>query len=102
MLIILNPEMVQVAFFIDAIGMEMFIMLVEIQLLAVLSEFYNARIKPLFDYIKYLYSRFSPPLTWKNFIGTPGSLTFVAHSPAMLMYLLVFSAVIGMTLNVYK
>jgi len=101
-IIILNPEMVGLALFIDAIGLEMFIMLLEVQVLAILSAILNNKIRPMFEFIKLYYSRNFPFFTWKSMKESPESLTYAAQSPATLMYLLVFSAVVGVVLNVYK
>ena len=100
--IILNPEMVGLALFIDAVGLEIFIMLLEVQLLAVLSAILNNRIKPIIEFIKTSYARYFPLLTWQNIRETPQCLVFSTPSPATLMYLLVFSAAVGIVSNVYK
>ena len=102
LLIILNPEMVQLALFIDAIGLEMFLMLLEVQILAVVSVFFNNKIKPLLNFIKCFYVNYIPSVTLKNIKETPEGLALASQSPAILMCLLVFSAAIGMALNVYK
>ena len=99
-LIILNPETVQLAFFIDAIGLEMFLMLLEIQVLALLGMFFNTKIKPIFSYIIGLYSRHFLTASWKDIKEKPENLMLAVPTPATLMYLLVLSAAIGVILNV--
>ena len=98
-LIIFNPEMVGFALFIDAVGLEMFLMLLEIQVLAILGAFFSIRIKSFFSYIRYLCTRHALTFSWKNIEGKPETLMLVVPSPATLMHMLVFSAAIGIALN---
>ncbi len=55
-LIIFNPEMSELAIFVDAVGLEVFLMLLEIQLLAILSVFFNCKIVPIYTYLKYIFA----------------------------------------------
>lgn len=87
--IAVNPEMVELALFIDAIGLEMFVMLVEVQLIAIISLFYQSRIKPAVNYIQHVWLR-----------RKPTHLTLVIPSPALLMNMLVVSAFIGIVFDV--
>lgn len=100
-LIIFNPEMVQFALFIDAVGLEMFLMLLEIQVLAILGAFFHTRIKPMFTYVKYFYTRHILAFSCKHIKEEPESLMLGVPSPAALMYMLVFSAAIGIALNAH-
>lgn len=52
-LIILNPEMVELALFIDAVGLEMFQMLLELQVLAILGALLNNNIKSAISWLKH-------------------------------------------------
>lgn len=88
--IILNPEMLELAFFIDAVGLEIFLMLLEIQLLAILSAFIDTKIKPTFKNIKY---------SWSRIKTAPESLILVMPGPVFIMHMLVFSAAISLALN---
>jgi len=98
-LIIFNPEMIELALFIDAVGLEMFIMLLEVQVVAILSAFLNKNIRPALNFIKLSYTRYFHPLAWKNIKETPVSLGFAAQSPAILMCSLVLSAFTGIVNN---
>ena len=98
-LIIFNPEMVELALFIDAVGLEMFLMLLEIQVLAILGAFFRTRIKPIFTYIKGLCTRNALTFSWKNIKKKPETLMLVMPGPATLMHMLVFSVAIGVALN---
>ena len=100
-LIILNPEMAQLAFFIDAVGLEVFLMLLEIQFLALLGMFFNTRIKPIFSSIVNLYSRYFLIFSWENIKEEPENVLLAVPSPATLMHMLVFLAAVGIILNVH-
>ncbi|MCP4408556.1 MAG: hypothetical protein GY807_12485 [Gammaproteobacteria bacterium] len=99
-LIILNPEIVELALFVDAVGMDMFLMLLEIQVLAILGTLFNTKIKPVIAYVKYFYTRHILVFSWKHIKEEPESLMLVVPtSPATLMYMLVCSAAIGIAFN---
>lgn len=98
-LIVFNPEMVELALFIDAVGLEIFLMLLEIQVLAILGAFFNTRIKPIFTYVKHLYTRNILTFSWNNIMEKPETLILVVPSTVTLMHILVFSAAIGIALN---
>lgn len=89
LLIIFNPETIELALFIDAVGLEMFLMLLEIQVIAILGMFLNTKIKPIFTYIKYFYARHSLMFSWKYIKEEPESIMLMAPSPATLMAMLV-------------
>lgn len=79
--IVLNPEMIELALFIDAIGLEMFLMLLEIQALTILSAYFNIKkIKNTFNQIKYLF--------------LPANIILIMPTAATLMVMLVLSAFI--------
>ena len=90
-IIIINPEIAELALFIDAVGLEMFFTLLEVQLLLTLGVFYN-KIKMIFAYLKEL---FKVKFSWKNYQRNPQNLLLIVPTPAMLMHLLVFSVIIG-------
>ena len=98
-LIILNPEMVNLALFIDAVGLEMFLMLLEVQVLAILGAFLTTKIKPILAYIKNFQVYHFLGFSWRKIRKEPESLMFVAPSQATLMHFLVFSAAISIAFN---
>ncbi len=81
--ILFNPEMANLALFVDAVGLEMFLLLLQIQALVMLGLFLNTKIRPVFIYIK----------------NEPGRLMLLVPSQATLMHSLVFSAAIGFALS---
>ena len=90
-LIMLNPEMIELAIFIDAVGLDMFLLLFEIQILAILSSLLNTKIRPIFNCIeKFMAKRFTR-VSWDGVKSNPGLLIFVTPSPAALMNVLVLS-----------
>jgi len=100
-LIILNPETVQLAFFIDAIGLEMFLMLLEIQFLVTLGLFFTTYIKPVFLYFTGMYSRHFLSFSWKTIKEKPEILMLTVPSPATLMHMLVLVAIIEIITNTH-
>lgn len=52
--LLLNPELMSLALFIDAIGLDLFILLVEVQIVAISGYYFHAWIKPiLMPFYKY-------------------------------------------------
>jgi hypothetical protein len=100
-LIILNPEMIELALFIDAVGLEMFLMLFEVQVLMILGVLLNNKIKPAISGLKLFVKKHLLFDCTRNFkVGTE-SLILSAHSEAALMHLLVISAVISGVLGAH-
>ncbi|MCU7920830.1 MAG: hypothetical protein KZQ95_21105 [Candidatus Thiodiazotropha sp. (ex Epidulcina cf. delphinae)] len=95
LLVILNPEMAELALFIDAIGLEMFLMLLEVQIVAIFSVFFSSKIKPAYIYVKNFCLRFLTIVSWKNIKENPDSLMLAVPSPVMLMNALVVSTLMG-------
>lgn len=58
--LVINPELMALAVFIDAIGLEMFLMLLEVQLIAVFGYYFNTWLKPLFLPIYHKLQRVDP------------------------------------------
>ena len=52
LLVMLNPEMIQFALFVDAVGLEMLLMLLEVQVLTVMAMLFNGQIKAVFGRLK--------------------------------------------------
>ena len=95
--IIFNPETVELALFIDAIGLDMFFLLIEVQLIAIFSVFFNNRIKPTLDHINFLRAHFAG-LSWRGIRQEPESLLWVIPSQATIMFMLVFSCAISIAI----
>lgn len=68
----------------------MFLMLLEIQVIAIMGMFLNTTIKPIFTDIKYFYARHVLMFSWKYIKEEPGGIMLVVPSPATLMGTLVF------------
>lgn len=51
-LLILNPETVGLALLIDSIGLEIFVLMVELQIVALFGVVFHNKIKPAFSYIR--------------------------------------------------
>ena len=101
-LIILNPEMMELALFIDVIGLEMFFMLLEVQVIAIAGAFLQTRIKPLFILVKQAcLKRFNATL-WSNATTGVKDVIVTVLGPVILMHLLVVSAAIGIAVNAYQ
>lgn len=94
-IIILNPEVAELALFIDAVGLEMFFILIEVQILLTLGIFYD-KIKSGYFYLKSLYQHSKLNISWQNVKTDPSGLFLLAPSQATLMTLIVFSAAIDM------
>lgn len=92
-IIILNPEMAELALFIDAVGLELFFMLIEIQILVALG-MVRAKLRLYFVCMKNSYKHFSSRRMWQNIKEEPESLLLFVPSQATIMSLLVFTAFI--------
>jgi len=92
--IILNPEMIELALFIDVVGVDLFLLLVEIQLFAIASTL----LAPIFMRTKLFYKQYIFTLSSKNFMDTLFKLQIYTQCPATIMYILVASAALNITL----
>ena len=101
LIVILNPEFAELALFIDAVGLEMFLMLIEVQVIAIFSVFFSTKIKPICIYVKSLCLRLIPINCWINIKKNPDALMLAVPSPAMLMNALVVLTLISIVFNVY-
>lgn len=97
LLLVLNPETAQLAFFIDAVGLEMILLLFEIQLLAIGIFLYGRTIKPLLTWVGITLH----PLwqTGSNIKRNPKTLVLMVPSQAAVMHMLVLSAGIAVACN---
>ncbi|MCU7797604.1 MAG: hypothetical protein KZQ73_07585 [Candidatus Thiodiazotropha sp. (ex Semelilucina semeliformis)] len=98
-LIILNPEMLELALFIDAVGLEIFLMLLEIQVVLLVSMLFNTRIRPIIIALQRIWSRHFQRFSWNIVTSKPRYLLLAGQSQAILMHILVVSAAIGVVLN---
>jgi len=90
MLFILNPETYQFALFIDAVGLEILLLLIEIQIVVIATDIYNQTIKPLALLLQ--------PSYWK--LRAYQLSTFSIIKEAAFMQVFVFSSAIGIVLNI--
>lgn len=90
-IIIINPEVAGLALFIDAVGLEMFFMLLEVQILVVFGMF-HAKLSMYFLYVKDLFSYLFSKKMWLNIKKKPENLQLLVPSQATMMSLLVCSA----------
>ena len=100
-LIMLNPEFAELALFIDAIGLEMFFMLIEVQFIAVTGAILNTKIKPIYNYLRVLYLKNSPVGSWSLIKNEPALILSSIPGPAFVMNLLVISVICSSILNSY-
>jgi hypothetical protein len=100
-LIILNPEMIELALFIDAVGLEMFLILFEVQVLVIMGALLNNKIKPAISSLKLFVKKHLLYDYSRNFKAGTESLIISVPSEAALMHLLVVSAVICGVLGVH-
>ena len=97
--ILLNPEMAELAIFIDAVGLEMFILFLEVQVLSILGTLLYTPIKSFLMRVKQLRVSYFQWATWKSIKETPECLILATQSQALLMVILVFSAAISIAVN---
>ena len=93
-LTILNPEIFELALFVDAIGLDIFLLLLEIQLIAVVSTL----LTPFFKCTKLFYKECIFTLSQTNFKDTLFKLLIYPQGPATIMYILVFSTAFNISL----
>ena len=99
-LIVLNPETVHFALFLDAIGLDIFLLLLEVQIFAMVGIFVTENVKPMQAYLKRHYLQHVLTFSRNNFRENLRTLVFSVPSQAAVMHLLVFSAAIGMVFGV--
>lgn len=97
-LISLNPEMLSFALMIDAVGLELILRLLEVQVVLIIAAYYGKTIKPILlrliqDSLYYL-SLFSKKTTSK-----PNILLLAAPGPAALMNTVVIGVLLGTVVN---
>ncbi len=97
LLIILNPEMIELALFVDAIGLELFLMLVEVQIMAIVALFLSSTLKPLHIYAKHFWFPQPCNIHWLCL----KTLLLAVYGPVILMNVLVLAAAIGILSTAY-
>jgi hypothetical protein len=100
-LIILNPEMAELALFIDAIGLELFLMLLEVQVIALAGALFHTSIKPISILTKRVWLKLINAVDWDNAKEGIEGMMLAVSAPVILMNLLVVSAAIGIVFNVH-
>lgn len=93
--------MVEVALFIDAIGLDVFLMLLEVQVLAMLGAFLSNGIKPVISRMKHLFAGALHAGTVKKMKAGADYLVVSMPIEAALMHLLVISAIVGGAVDVW-
>jgi len=97
LVIILNPEMSVLALFIDAIGLEIFIMLLRIQITAIVAPLIYININAIFSVINRLCAQTRAWYLRSHGAPKPTYLMLLVASQASIMHLLVFSTALGIT-----
>jgi hypothetical protein len=100
-LIILNPELAELALFIDAIGLELFLMLLEVQVVAIAGAIFHTRVKPITILAKRGWSKLINIVDWDNAKQGMEGMMLAVSAPVILMNLLVVSAAIDILFNVH-
>lgn len=100
LIIILNPEMAELSLFIDVVGIDLFLMLLEVQLIAIFGVFIHSKIKPLYLHIKYFFN-FLSINSWINIKVYRKSILLPVPSPDIVMNMLVISVLLGAIFNVH-
>lgn len=99
-LIILNPETIQLALLVDAVGLEMYLMLFEIQIVIAFGLIFSNKIKLALAYLESFVKNHILAISWKRIKTVAGHLVFAVPAQALLMHILVLSAVVGVVVNV--
>ncbi|MET0027734.1 MAG: hypothetical protein ABW101_08860 [Candidatus Thiodiazotropha sp.] len=94
-LIILNPETIHLALFIDSVGLEILLMMFEIQVVLLIGMYLNSRIKPILDYLRHFIRGCIYMVSWKSIKEEPAYLIYAVPSQATLMHALIILAVVG-------
>lgn len=98
-LIILNPEMAQFALFIDIVGLDVFLLLLEAQVLVVLGGIIGMRGRHIYSYLMHLCGRYLLLFSWQGIGKKAENVSLVIPGQAAFMHLLVFSAALGIALD---
>lgn len=94
--LLLNIETMELALFINAIGIDVFLLLVEMQVAALLAASYHWTLKPVVNFfLGFSAHPFIFP-TWSSVKDYPGAFAFVFPPGAVMMFLLISGSIIWM------
>jgi len=101
LLLVANPEMIQLGLFVDAVGLDLFILLLGLQVSTLFQIFFSRHVKPKIGRIRHflIYRMSSSSLHF--LVRTTIAAYDLILTPATIMHLLVLSAVAGVMLNVH-
>ena len=99
-LILLNPETVHFALFLDAVGLDLFLILTEVQIFAIMGTVLSYYIKPVKACLKLIILHNDQTFSGNNFRELPITLALVTPYQTTVMHVLVFSAALGIAFNV--
>lgn len=86
LMILLNPEYAELAIFIDSVGLNVFLVLIEVQLITVFGIFHKSLLNPAYRYLKQLFMLLSTKFGRLNIRSV--------MTPAVAMNVLVISAML--------
>ncbi len=89
LMLIMKAQIIELAIFIDAIGLETFFLLIEVQLLALSSYLFQTTIKPTVNFLKNALRYFFILPSWNQIKENPSIISFASPSAASFMCLLV-------------
>jgi len=95
-----NPELFELAVFIDTIGLELFLLLLEAQLFVFVSSLYANQIKKSVEYLKNIFTCKIYPDYWLTIKENPIDILYIMPSASTLMVLLVLSVISGPLLSI--
>ena len=81
--------------------LELFLMLLEVQVIAIAGAFFHTRIKPITILAKQVWSKLTNMVVWDNAKEGMEGMILAVSAPVILMNLLVVSAAIGIVFNVH-
>lgn len=99
-LLFLLPEFVQLALFIDAAGLEIFVLLLEIQVIAILRETISMHKNRKFEFYNSAGSRLIRALAEQIMLQELKTFTITGQGPATVMHLLVIAGIAGTIIQV--
>jgi hypothetical protein len=94
-LLLFNPELAELALFIDAVGLDVFLLLIEAQVVALVGYVLTSVVKPVLNSFKRLGSELLCVGDCRKFRLNQGALAVLASSPALLMNAVVLFYIIG-------
>jgi len=97
--LILNPEMAELSVFINAIGLDIFILLLQVQILTISGMLFPTKIKQFYSYLKYQLTNNILGYSFTNIKNEPKIGLLIIPSQAAVMHMLVLSALLGTIIN---